>query len=103
MTVAQELSCFEDKHSKYFYYKLTFFLAMGLTSLIFLPFVIQDGGYFFYYGDYNVQQIPFYRHSVELVRNGGYFGWDWITDLGANFMEDYSFYLFQIVQMHLFL
>ena len=48
---------------------------------------------FFYYGDYNVQQIPFYRHSVELVRNGGYFGWDWITDLGANFMGDYSFYL----------
>ncbi|MBR6796854.1 MAG: YfhO family protein [Clostridia bacterium] len=93
MTVAQELSCFEDKHSKYFYYKLTFFLAMGLTSLIFLPFVIQDGGYFFYYGDYNVQQIPFYRHSVELIRNGGYFGWDWITDLGANFMGDYSFYL----------
>lgn len=93
MTVRQELDGFEVKHSKYFYYKLTFFLAMGLSALIFLPFVIWDGGYFFYYGDYNVQQIPFYRHSVELVRSGGYLGWDWLTDLGANFMGDYSFYL----------
>lgn len=88
-----KLSYHEDTgFSKYYYYKLTFLLGLVLSALIFLPFVIKDSGYFIYYGDYNVQQIPFHRHGVEMFRNGN-FGWDWCTDLGSNFVGDYSFYM----------
>lgn len=79
-------------YSKFYYYKLTFLLGLVLAACIFLPFVIKDGGYFIYYGDYNVQQIPFHRHGVEMFQSGN-FGWDWCTDLGSNFMGDYAFYM----------
>lgn len=79
-------------YSKYYYYKLVFGLGVFLAALIFLPFVLKDQGYFIYYGDYNVQQIPFHRHGVYMMRNGN-FGWDWCTDLGSNFSGDYSFYM----------
>ncbi len=69
-----------------------FFLAFGLALLIFIPFLIFDRGVFFYYGDYNVQQIPFYRLAHDAVRNGEIF-WNWNTDLGVNFIGSYSFYL----------
>ncbi len=93
MSKTKRLSYHEHTgYSKYYYYKLTFFMGIVLAVLIFLPFVIQDGGYFIYYGDFNVQQIPFSRHGVDMIRNGD-IGWDWYTDLGSNFMGDYSFYM----------
>lgn len=93
MFKANKLSNHESTgYSKYYYYKQTFFLGLVLAAIIFLPFVIKDGGYFIYYGDYNVQQIPFHRHGVEMFRSGN-FGWDWCTDLGSNFVGDYSFYM----------
>jgi hypothetical protein len=70
----------------------TLLLALGIGTLIFLPFVIFDGGYFIYYGDFNVQQIPFYKLAHEAVRSGNIF-WNWHTDLGVNFIGSYSFYL----------
>lgn len=54
--------------------------------------VYQNGGIFTYYGDYNCQQICFYMHAHEMVKSGT-LGWDWVTDLGANFIGSYSFYL----------
>lgn len=69
-----------------------FLLALGLSFIIFLPFVIFDRGYFIYFGDFNVQQIPFYKLAHEAVRSGDIF-WNWYTDLGANFIASYSFYL----------
>ena len=69
-----------------------FGLALAMAAVMFLPFVIMDGGCFFYYGDFNVQQIPFYRLAHEAVRSGDIF-WSWTTDLGANFIGSYSFYL----------
>lgn len=72
------------------YYKQAFFYAL-LMSLILLPFIITDGGYFVFYGDYNAQQIPFYKVCIEAVQ-GGNLGWNWNTDLGVNFMGSYSFY-----------
>ncbi len=69
------------------------FLLSGIVaSLIFLPFIIFDKGLFLLYGDYNVQQIPFYQLAHDAVRSGS-FGWNWHTDLGANFIASYSFYL----------
>jgi len=88
-----KLSYHEDTgYSKYYYYKLVFGLGLLLAAMIFFPFVFKDNGLFIYYGDYNVQQIPFHRHGVEMMRNGN-FGWDWYTDLGSNFSGDYSFYM----------
>ena len=69
-----------------------FALVLGIAALIFLPFLIMDGGLFVYYGDYNVQQIPFYQMCHEMVRSGE-MGWNWYTDLGANFVGSYAFYL----------
>ncbi len=71
---------------------MSFWLAMIVAALLFLPFVVYDHGYFFYYGDFNVQQIPFYQMAHDCVRSGNIF-WNWNTDLGANFIGSYSFYV----------
>ena len=73
------------------YYKKSFFTALIMAAVMFLPFLIIDQGYFTYYGDYNSQQIPFFKHCIELLHNGTS-GWDWSTDLGANFVGSYSYY-----------
>lgn len=74
------------------YFLKTFFLGMLLSTLIFLPFLIVDGGRFLFYGDFNVQQVPFYRLAHDAIRAGEW-GWNYKTDLGANFIGSYSFYL----------
>lgn len=78
------------KSEKKFYQK-SFLYALIMAAVLFLPFVIIDGGYFIFYGDYNAQQIPFFKHCVEAVHNGT-LGWDWGTDLGANFVGSYTYY-----------
>ena len=69
-----------------------FWIALATAAAIFIPIMIWDKGYFFFYGDFNVQQIPFYKLAHEAVRSGSLF-WNWYTDLGANFIGSYSFYL----------
>lgn len=71
---------------------MTFGIALAAAFVIFLPYLILDKGYFIYYGDFNVQQIVFYRQAHDAVRSGNIF-WSWTTDLGANFIGSYSFYL----------
>ena len=39
--------------SEKLYYRKAFFMAMIMGVILFLPFVLIDGGYFIYYGDYN--------------------------------------------------
>ena len=73
-------------------YVTVFFWTLAISLVIFIPFVIMDGGYFIYLGDFNCQQIPFYIEVNESIRNGEFF-WNWNTDLGANFIGSYSFYL----------
>ena len=74
------------------YFLKSFFLGFFLALLIFLPFMLVDGGRFLFYGDFNVQQVPFYRLAHDAIR-AGEFGWNYKTDLGANFIGSYSFYL----------
>ncbi len=69
----------------------TFLWALALSCLIFLPWMILDSGYFFFYGDFNVQQIPFYQMIHDSIREGN-LGWSYTTDLGANIIGSYSFY-----------
>ena len=73
------------------YYRKAFLMAAIMGVILFLPFVLIDGGYFIYYGDYNAQQIPFYTLCNQAIKSGS-FMWDWQTDLGANFIGSYSFY-----------
>ena len=73
-------------------YLLSFLIAFAVACAIFVPYIIIDKGYFLFFGDFNVQQVPFYKLAHRMVRSGN-FGWDFGTDLGANFISSYSFYL----------
>lgn len=73
------------------YYKKSFFIALIMSAVMFLPFIIIDKGYFMFYGDYNAQQIPFFKMCVQAIHDG-WSGWDWHTDLGANFVGSYTYY-----------
>ncbi|MCH5206658.1 MAG: YfhO family protein [Oscillospiraceae bacterium] len=73
------------------YYQKAFFVALLMAVVMFAPFVIADKGYFIFYGDYNAQQIPFFKMCVQAVHDGT-LGWDWHTDLGANFVGSYTYY-----------
>ncbi len=73
-------------------YLAAFVLGFCAFLLVIIPLLIYNGGYYIYYGDYNSQQIPFYNHAHEFIKSEG-LGWDWGTDLGANFLGSYSFYL----------
>lgn len=83
-----------------------FWLTVGLcaltAALIFLPFYLLDGGFFHYAGDFNSQQISFYRYMNGFLKGTGYpAGYEgvkntfsWATDLGSGAMNAYSFYLY---------
>ena len=91
----------EQNHKK-------FWQAVGLCALtaaiFFLPFYLLDGGFFHYAGDFNSQQITFYRYMNGFVKGAGYpdsaFAgaprntFSWATDLGSGVMNAYSFYLY---------
>ena len=70
-----------------------FVLAVGFLSAfaVMLPYIVYDSGYFLMYGDFNVQQYPFYMHAHDAILSGQ-IGWDFKTDLGVNFIGSYSFY-----------
>ena len=74
------------------FYIKAFLYGCAVSFLFFIPFIIYDQGYFLYYGDFNVQQVPFYQMIHDAVRSGNIF-WSWTTDLGANTIGSYSFYL----------
>lgn len=47
-----------------------FLLALGISTAVFLPFLLYNGGYFIFIGDFNAQQIPFYKLVHQAVREG---------------------------------
>lgn len=71
-------------------YLFAFLLGFGALLIVYLPAMCLEHGYFLYYGDYNSQQLPFYSLANDAVRSGS-FGWNWYTDLGANFIGSYAF------------
>ena len=78
-------------HVKRLYLK-TFLISFAAACVIFAPAMIMDQGYFLFVGDFNSQQVPFYMTAHDAIRNGEW-GWNWYTDLGANFIGSYTFYL----------
>lgn len=73
------------------YWTRALFIPMIMAAAMFLPFVIYDYGLFLYYGDFNVQQIPFYQMIHDSILSGN-IGWSHTTDLGANIIGSYTFY-----------
>lgn len=71
---------------------VAFSLGFILYLLCVLPIIQHHGGLFFYYGDYNVQQVPFYVQAHRAVRSGN-FHWNWNLDLGGSMVGDFAFYL----------
>ncbi len=70
----------------------TFLVALVTAASLFVPYMIMGDGYFTFYGDFNVQQIPFYQMCHGAVRDGN-INWNWLTDLGSDFVGSYAFYL----------
>ena len=70
----------------------TTLLSLLFSALIFIPYMIYDGGYFLYYGDFNVQEVPFYQMVHDAILEGNT-SWSYTTDLGSGLVGSYSFYL----------
>lgn len=88
--MGNRLSAFNNK--PHCYGLFTFLAALIMAAVIFVPFIVFNNGIMYYYGDFNVQEIPFYQLVHDAVRNGN-LGWNHITDLGSDTISSYSFYL----------
>ena len=88
MTRRLQLHTIKDRH----FFALTFVVALLAAVLLIVPFIIYNGGVFYYLGDFNVQEIPFYQLIHSQVRSGD-LGWNHLTDLGSDTISSYSFYL----------
>ena len=83
----------DNKKEKKWYVPVIMFASAFLMYVIaVLPIFIRRGLPFFYYGDYNVQQVPFYILAHRAVKSGEFF-WNWNVDLGGTMAGDFSFYL----------
>ena len=69
----------------------TFLVALFTAACLFVPYMLMSEGYFTFYGDFNVQQIPFYQMCHGAIRDGN-INWNWLTDLGSDFVGAYAFY-----------
>ena len=72
-------------------YLEVFIIAFFISMSFLLPYMIMDKGLFLFFGDYDVQQVPFYMLVHDAIRSGNVL-WSWTTDLGSNFISSYSFY-----------
>lgn len=78
-------------------FKKLLILSFSVSFVITVPFVLLEWiktGHpvYLYYGDYNAQQLAFYKHCIQMVQSGNW-GWDWYTDMGSNFVGSYSYYM----------
>lgn len=74
-------------------YLHAFLICAAVCVVCFLPIMLLNHGRFFYYGDFNKQQLAFYTHLHQAVRNGTLSAWDTFADLGSDTVASYSFYL----------
>ena len=50
-------------------YLRAFLIAFAVAVAVFIPFIIYGKGIFYFYGDYNAQQIPFYIEEGYMQKN----------------------------------
>ena len=70
----------------------TFLLCFLLAGIPILIISMFYDGVFCFGGDFMAQQFEFYQHVHDAVLSGNTL-WDPQTDLGANLIGSYSFYL----------
>lgn len=73
------------------YFKV-FWISFIAFAIGMIGAIIPTKGIWVYYGDFNVQQIPFYIHLHDAIRSGNLL-YDWSTDLGGSIIGCYSFYI----------
>lgn len=76
---------------EHYWYK-ALLLGLFFSAAFFIPYIVLGDGYFLYYGDFNVQQVPFYQMVHDAIRSGQ-FQWSTTTDLGSSLIGSYTFYL----------
>ena len=76
---------------QHYWYK-ALLLGLFFSAAFFIPFIVRGEGYFLYYGDFNVQQVPFYKLVHDAIRSGNW-QWSTTTDLGSSLIGSYTFYL----------
>ena len=81
-----------DKKSGFKVPIIMFLSSFLMYILAVLPIFIKRGLPFFYYGDYNIQQVPFYILAHRAVKSGEFL-WNWNVDLGGTMAGDFAFYL----------
>ncbi len=69
-----------------------FIIAFLIFAAVAIPSLVMTKGVWIYYGDFNVQQIPFYNHLHSALKSGKFL-YDWGTDLGGSYVGCYSFYI----------
>lgn len=71
------------------YCAVTFAVGFAVFLLAALPFAIGNNGIFYFYGDFNAQQVPFtisYAGGFSLPQ------FDFIAGTGTDYLDAYSFY-----------
>ena len=71
---------------------ITFVTALVLSMTFLVPVMIENGGIFLYYGDFNAQEVPFYQLVHDEILRGNV-QWTNLTDLGTATVSSYMFYL----------
>lgn len=69
----------------------TFGIAFISALLMFLPFLIIQGGLFTYFGDFTYQTLTFNTLCNRLFKEGQ-IGWCWWNNAGSDFVETFSYY-----------
>ncbi|MDR0918934.1 MAG: YfhO family protein [Oscillospiraceae bacterium] len=83
----KKLDNFIRNHPVWFLFVSIFLLMF----LICLPDIIMAKGYFYFYGDYNLVEMPFYIDAHRAIRSGQT-AWDFTNGLGSDFIGMYSYY-----------
>ena len=81
-----------SRAAKEHYWYKAFLLGLFFSAAFFIPYIVLGKGYFLYYGDFNVQQVPFYQMIHDALRRGE-FRWSTTTDLGSSVIGSYTFYI----------
>ena len=80
-----------NSKTEHYWYK-AFLLGLFFSAAFFIPYIVVGHGYFLYYGDFNVQQVPFYQMIHDAIR-AGKLQWSNTTDLGSSLVGSYTFYI----------
>ncbi|MBQ5319881.1 MAG: YfhO family protein [Oscillospiraceae bacterium] len=74
------------------YYWAAFAAGLFIFLIAAIPFAIENNGIFFFYGDFNAQQIPFTLYMTENISEFKFPQYDFSAGTGLDYFNAYSFY-----------